>query len=253
MESLTNVLNFLFYIVIILAVIYVVYVLYIYQEADGEKYEFTVKNSANKDITLILLRHGSRTGDSSFYTELDATGKIQADNLVGELNKYNIDEIISSPFIRTLQTVYPFAEASQKPIKIDYGIYEYRTSNNFKRDPNVYTTSDIQQQYLTDKLDNSYTSSIQPNNLELNRNEYGKVQLETAEQLQKRVKTFLDNILSTSAFNGKTLLIVSHAGVINMMREYLKNGVGGSKNTVSDSLAYKPFPFAHYVVYQQKS
>ena len=252
MELILYFLNLLFYVAIILAVIYLIYIFYLYKEPDGAKYDFEIPNSSNKNMKLILLRHGARSQNETFYTELNDIGKEQAHNLVSELNKYGIDEIISSPFIRTLQTVYPFAESSNKPIKIDYGLYEYRMGKVFKKDANVYTTNDIQQQSLINKLDNSYTSSVQPDKLELNRNEYGKVEVETTAQLKKRVYNFFNNILSNPSFNGKTILIVSHAGVINMMKEYFKNK-GDYKKFVPDSFVYNPYPFAHYVVYEQKS
>lgn len=64
----------------------------------------------------IVVRHAS-AGDPNLWQgddlerPLDEKGRLQAQNLVGLLEPYRVDRIVSSPFRRCLETVEPLAEA----------------------------------------------------------------------------------------------------------------------------------------------
>jgi 8-oxo-(d)GTP phosphatase len=65
---------------------------------------------------MILLRH-AWAGDSSKWKgddrvrPLDKRGRKQAEALVEELSAFTIDRIVSSPYLRCVQTVEPLAQA----------------------------------------------------------------------------------------------------------------------------------------------
>jgi 8-oxo-(d)GTP phosphatase len=65
---------------------------------------------------MILLRH-AWAGDSSRWKgddrvrPLDKRGRKQAEALVEELSAFTIDRIVSSPYLRCVQTVEPLAQA----------------------------------------------------------------------------------------------------------------------------------------------
>ena len=65
---------------------------------------------------MILVRHAS-AGDSAAWQDddrlrpLDEKGRRQADDLVGLLAAFPIDEILTSPAVRCVQTVAPLADA----------------------------------------------------------------------------------------------------------------------------------------------
>ena len=65
-------------------------------------------------MKIIILRHGDRFESALYFTPLTAKGLEQADNIVDTLKSYNVDIIYSSPFLRTLQTIYPFCIETNK-------------------------------------------------------------------------------------------------------------------------------------------
>ena len=71
-------------------------------------------------MKIILLRHEERDNDISFNSNLNENGIIRTIKLSKELNKldklYNIKYIFTSPFIRVLQTIYPYSEEYNKKI-----------------------------------------------------------------------------------------------------------------------------------------
>jgi broad specificity phosphatase PhoE len=75
-------------------------------------------------MKIYILRHEDRTNDCSFFSPLTELGLMNAVKLVDILDKLNINMIYSSPFIRTLQTIKPYAIKSNKKINIEYGLSE---------------------------------------------------------------------------------------------------------------------------------
>ena len=77
-------------------------------------------------MKIYILRHEERPSDCSFFTPLTKQGLINAKQLVLDINKQNIniDLILSSPFIRTLQTIYPYATNKKLKINLEYGLSE---------------------------------------------------------------------------------------------------------------------------------
>ena len=78
-------------------------------------------------MKIILLRHEERYLDIGFYSNLTDKGVINSCLLGNTLNKYDIDIVFSSPFIRTLQTIYPFIMKNnyQKKVNCEYTITEH--------------------------------------------------------------------------------------------------------------------------------
>ena len=67
-------------------------------------------------MIVVLVRHG-RAGERSEWEgddrlrPLDAKGRRQAEGLVGVLEPYPVDRILTSPYLRCVQTVEPLAGA----------------------------------------------------------------------------------------------------------------------------------------------
>jgi broad specificity phosphatase PhoE len=57
-------------------------------------------------MKIYILRHEKRPADCSFFVPLSEEGLKDSIKLVPRLKKCNINLIFSSPFIRTLQTIY---------------------------------------------------------------------------------------------------------------------------------------------------
>jgi phosphohistidine phosphatase SixA len=75
-------------------------------------------------VSLLLIRHAT-AGDRNAWVgddrvrPVDDRGRRQSDALVDTLAGYTIDRIVSSPYLRCVQTVEPLAEARGLEIELD--------------------------------------------------------------------------------------------------------------------------------------
>jgi broad specificity phosphatase PhoE len=75
-------------------------------------------------MKLYILRHEDRTQDCSFFSPLTLNGLMNANKLIDSMKDLDIKLIYTSPFIRTLQTINPYAKANNIPLNIEYGLSE---------------------------------------------------------------------------------------------------------------------------------
>ena len=75
-------------------------------------------------MKLFILRHEDRTQDATFFSPLTKKGLDNSVDLIKHLKDEDIHIIYSSPFIRTLQTIYPYSREKNLRINIDYGLSE---------------------------------------------------------------------------------------------------------------------------------
>ena len=163
-------------------------------------------------MKLILLRHEERGIDVGFNSQLTDNGIINSCLLPDLLNDFKIDVIFSSPFIRTLQTIYPYAKKYNKKINVDYGLYEYIHNMYFIINQWYYTINDIKDQDLKSIINNDYKSVVNKDDFKILENEIS---------LEQRIIKFF-NYINTN-YNDKTVLIVSHKGIINKIKDlYIK-------------------------------
>lgn len=164
-------------------------------------------------MKVILLRHEERGIDVGFYSNLTEQGIINSCNLLPDkLNKLKIDIIFSSPFIRTLQTIYPYSNLYNKKVNIEYGLYEYLHNPYFLLGNWYYYINDINDDDLKSIINYKYNSVIKKNDFSV---------LEDEEDLEKRVKKFFEYLKRN--FYNQTVLIVTHKGVINKIKDiYLR-------------------------------
>jgi phosphohistidine phosphatase SixA len=75
-------------------------------------------------VSLLLIRHAT-AGDRNAWVgddrvrPVDDRGRRQSDALVDTLAGYTIDRIVSSPYLRCVQTVEPLAEARGLELELD--------------------------------------------------------------------------------------------------------------------------------------
>jgi broad specificity phosphatase PhoE len=103
----------------------------VWQNTDGServvidsREELYQRNKPLGQITkLVILRHAqSEANEQKIYNDdglspLSELGKKQSQELVEQLKKEGVEVIISSPFLRTIQTITPFSEISGIPIE----------------------------------------------------------------------------------------------------------------------------------------
>jgi phosphohistidine phosphatase SixA len=75
-------------------------------------------------VTSVLLRHAA-AGDrehwdgDDFHRPLDARGRREAEALVALLRPFGVRRVVSSPYVRCVQTVEPLAAALGLPLELD--------------------------------------------------------------------------------------------------------------------------------------
>jgi broad specificity phosphatase PhoE len=163
-------------------------------------------------MKLILLRHEERYMDIGFYSNLTDNGIINSFLLPKKLKKLKIDVIFSSPFIRTLQTIYAYCDKYNKKVNVDYGLYEYIHNPYFLLGQWYFTIDDIKDNDLKSIINTEYSSIVTKNDFSI---------LETELDLEKRIIKFF-NYLKLN-YNDKCILLVTHKGVINKIKDlYIK-------------------------------
>ena len=75
-------------------------------------------------MKIYILRHEDRTQDATFFSPLTKLGLENSTQLIDVLEKINIKSIYSSPFIRTLQTIFPYAKKNNILINVEYSLSE---------------------------------------------------------------------------------------------------------------------------------
>lgn len=162
-------------------------------------------------MKIYVLRHEDRTMDLTFFSPLTKNGLEKSVKISEVLKKINIDNIYSSPYIRTLQTVYPYSKDSKLPIKLDYSLTELYQSDNIPKKSYSVTLPE----YIAESFnyDDSYTSSIKPTEIKFP---------ESISNFKKRVKNFLNEIIINNYNTDKSIVLVTHQGVINVINNIIK-------------------------------
>ncbi len=155
-----------------------------------------------KGTLIILVRHGECEGNIKGMFRgrtdfpLNERGLIQAQDLAKKLKNFSIKHIYSSPLTRARQTAEVIGEQCEVQVKVEEGFNNIELGNwegRFKKE--------IAEQY--------------PREWELWVNNPEKLRvkdMETLYEVQKRVKTCLDSLVS--AHKGETLAVVSHRAVL---------------------------------------
>jgi broad specificity phosphatase PhoE len=165
-------------------------------------------------MKIILLRHEKREDYPGFFSNLTEKGFKDSKKLIKKFEKYKIDEIYCSPLMRTLQTIYSYASHNHKKVNPEYGLYEYKNNPYFLFEPKPFGIKDINNHELKKIINKNYKSYIRQKDIV-----HG---IENEQQLKKRVNKFLRNILK---FKNKTILLVSHKGTINKIKQLLNNDI----------------------------
>lgn len=180
-------------------------------------------------VRLILLRHEKRENYPGFFSNLTNDGIKDAFNLSKKLKLLNIDIIYCSPFVRTLQTIFPYCYNYNKKVNIEYALHEYKHNPYFIFEPCIYNIEDIDNFFLNSINNTNYQSLIKPK-------DFNYFLLEDEKNLNKRINEFL-NYLKKYKKN-KNILLVSHKGVINQIKKII------NKNTNMDDA----FPMGSYEI-----
>lgn len=148
----------------------------------------------NKNICII--RHCEAEGQSS-NSPLTERGFTQANNLSNFLSDIKVDRIISSPFLRAIQTIEPFAKNKNIEIEIDSRLTEHILSSIFFPD-------------WMDKLEATFNDM--------------NVKYEGGESSNEAIKRIVAVVNDIMVSVWENTIIVSHGGMISLlMNHYNKN------------------------------
>jgi len=150
----------------------------------------------NKNIYII--RHCEAEGQSS-DSPLTERGYTQANELSDFLLDIKVDRIISSPFLRAIQTIKPFAGNKNIEIEIDSRLSERVLSSNFFPD-------------WMDKLEATF------NDMDL-KYEGG----ESSNEAKNRIIEVVSDIVASDSEN---TIIVAHGGVISLLLNHYDKNFG---------------------------
>jgi len=175
-------------------------------------------------MKIVLLRHEKRYIDPGFFTSLTKEGLLKSDNLVDYIDYYKPDVIYSSPFLRTLQTIRPYAVQKNKKVRVDYSLYEYVHAEEFTSDNYMHHVTELDHGVFKDIIDD-YEPIIQPEDIKCKENE---------SDITSRVYHFIETI--KERHHNQTVLIVSHMSTLNMMKKYYDDRITLESNFPMGSL-----------------
>ena len=173
-------------------------------------------------MKLIVLRHFKRDGSPLFDTSLTEEGLKDAENIVEELRNLRINDIYCSPFLRTMQSIYPFAKKYNKTINIDNAIHE-GTNDLLFNDTNIdnHYSSHNKKYNLSEIINTNYRNSLLISNI------YPQ---ESNDRIIDRVHTFINGLISNKNNKNKTILIVTHQCICNAIKKYFDINVEINNN-----------------------
>jgi broad specificity phosphatase PhoE len=166
-------------------------------------------------MRIFILRHEDRTQDASFFAPLTKNGLDKSIKLIPILNELYISHIYSSPYIRTLQTIYPFIKENKKNIKLEYSLSEINDLELISKN----SAGTNLPQYLAESFmyDPKYNSVIQPENIKYP---------ETEKDVVNRLKIFLRILITNHIKTDDNILIVSHqvicSNILKIVNKHLK-------------------------------
>lgn len=156
---------------------------------------------------IFLARHGNRqdfvdptwltTADEPYDPPLSADGMDQARRLGERLNGEGIATIVTSPFLRTIQTAHYANQALQVPMFVEPGFGEYLPERSFQRLPRLRELAALRAEYPL--LGSGYVPT------------WVQRYPETAEELIERTHQTLHALVNKLPGN---LLVVGHAASV---------------------------------------
>lgn len=146
-----------------------------------------------------IARHGNRldfvnpewfnTARRRYDPPLSEDGFIQAQELGQRLKNQNISHIISSPFLRTIQTANEVAEVLDLPIKLEAGLSEWFNPDWMDSHPETHPQEFLAEKYP--RIDWSYQSLVTPSYPETQ----VKINRRTKQTASKLINKFSEDIL----------------------------------------------------------
>lgn len=175
-------------------------------------------------MKIYLLRHEDRTMDLTFFSPLTEAGLENSVNLTNILEKEKINLIYSSPYIRTLQTIYPYAKKYNIKMNLDYSLGEIYDNEYIPKKSYQITLPE----YIAKgfNYNEDYKSQIYPTDINYPEKNCDFI---------KRIKTFLKTIILQNHKSDKNIVLVTHKGNINIIINIIKKKLKIKDDRVNSS------------------
>lgn len=171
---------------------------------------------------IYIVRHGETNENLNHIIQgqtnsvLNKTGKLQAKNISKKLKDIKFDNVFSSDLLRTKETAEIIALERKLKVETTKALRERRWGHLEGESTKIISV--IEQ--LKDKLDRVERLKYKPS-----------PDIESDEEIASRAFTYLREI--AVGYSGKTILIVSHGGVMRILLDHLGKEVahGAAANT----------------------
>ena len=182
-------------------------------------------------MKLYVLRHFQRYDDTSFYSSLTLEGFTQSLAIVEKLAKLGITHVYASPYLRVMQSGYPFVDMTANTedmkmlrVRVDPIIGEMRNEYNFEP-AHMFERgiNDIPIKFFS-MIDWSYKPMTKI--LRVDKPEH-------FEDVVDRTMHFIHS-LSQNHNDSDVVLVVTHSSVINSFRRICN---------LEDNIDDTPFPY----------
>lgn len=145
---------------------------------------------------IYVVRHGQAEGQEA-GAKLTKLGEQQAAKLANFFKDISVDQIISSPYTRAVETIQPIADQKQTPIEADDRLRE-----------RVLSTSNLP--YWMEKLEATFHDST----LKYDNGE-------SSDEAARRILNVVDEVLESEA---DTVILVTHGNLMSLLlREYIED------------------------------
>ena len=186
-------------------------------------------------MRIYLLRHEMRFANPQFDTQLTEVGKLNAKKLVKLLDNLNLNIIISSPFVRTIQTVEEYVKKHNTKLNIDYALNESVSNTN------LFDKTDIrplnENMYGFKYFNLNYNPVVKCEDLELG---------ESYDDIKARTRKLIDDLINNRSLVDKNILLVSHQSTVNAalnIDQHFNYPMGGVCLCYETNRMFKPINF----------
>ena len=155
-------------------------------------------------MRLYIIANLEKVNDCTMYAPLTKKGLSDSKKLAKILKKLKITHLYSSPYVTALQTVYPYAKINNLKVSIDYSLIDHLKDHLVvKKSYNNILPKYISKRFRYDDL---YESATNNNDLKFN---------ESDNDLHKRLRNILRNLIINHSKMNHNILIISHKKPIN--------------------------------------
>jgi len=177
-------------------------------------------------MRLYILCHEDKTQDSTFFSPLTKQGLDNSLKLIENLKKTQINIIYSSPYIKTLQTIYPYCKEYKLKIKLEYALSEINHKDIIPK--HSYQTR--LPEYIAEMFnyDSVYNEKFAPEEFKYPENE---------NDVYKRVQKILKHIIAEHALNNNNIILVTHNIICKLILKIIKK-FGNVKPSINDIQSY---------------